>query len=101
MTDFVLKNIFFKFNMEMKIQKSGTVIGTKFALPIFMDPAETKCLTVQDLPPFLWLHLMDNIFFIWTHAEEKLVQFLNKFNNFHLNLRFRYETLKNNVSRYF
>ena len=87
--------------MEMKIQKLGTVIGTKFALPIFMDPAETECLTVQDLPPFLWLHLMDNIFFIWTHAEEKLVQFLNKFNNFHLNLRFRYETLKNNASRYF
>ena len=37
---------------------------------------------------------MDNIFFIWTHGEEKLVQFLNKLNNFHLNLSFTYETLK-------
>ena len=46
MTDFVLKNISFKFNMEMKIQKSGTVIGTKFALPILA---------------FLWIQQKQNI----------------------------------------
>ena len=31
MTDFVLKNNFFEFNCEVKRQKSGTAIGTKFA----------------------------------------------------------------------
>ena len=35
---------------------------------------------------------MDDIFFIWTHGEEKLTQFLNKFYNFHSYLKFTYET---------
>ena len=66
-----------------------------------MDPAETECLTVQDLQSFLWVHLIDNILFIWTHGDEKLVQFFNKLNNFHPNLSFTYETSKNNVSIFF
>ena len=39
MAEFVLKNNFFKFNGEVKRQKPGTAIGTKFAPPyacIFM-----------------------------------------------------------------
>ena len=35
---------------------------------------------------------MDDIFFIWTHGEEKLTQFLNEFYNFHFYLKFTYET---------
>ena len=33
--DFVLKNNFFAFNGEVKRQKLGTAIGTKFELPTF------------------------------------------------------------------
>ena len=95
MADFVLKNNFFEFNGEVKRQKCGTAIGTKFAPPyacIFMDEVETEFLKSQELQPFLWLRYIDDIFFIWTHGEEKLTQFLNELNNFHSNLKFTYET---------
>ena len=52
MVDFLLKNIFFELNGEVKRQKSGTAIGTIFALPyicIFMDAVETEFLTSQYL----------------------------------------------------
>ena len=44
MTDFVLEHKFFEFNGKVKQQKSGTVIGTKFASPYactFMDEVGT------------------------------------------------------------
>ena len=95
MADFHPKNKFFEFNGEVKRQKFGTAIGTKFAPPyacIFMDEVETEFLKSQELQPFLWLRYIDDIFFIWTHGEEKLTQFLNELNNFHSNLKFTYET---------
>ena len=67
MADFVLKNNFFEFSGEVKRQKSGTAIGTKFAPPyacIFMDEVETEFLKSQELQPFLWLRYIDDIFFI-------------------------------------
>ena len=101
MADLVLKNNFFEFNGKVKRQKSGTAIGTKFVCLyacIFMDAVATEFLTSQNLQPFLWFRYIDDIFFIWTHGEEKLVQFLIKLNNFHPNLSFIYETSKNNVN---
>ena len=86
---------FFEFNGEVKRQKSGTAIGAKFAPPyayIFVDEVETEFLKSQELQPFLWLRYIDDIFFIWTHGEEKLTQFLNELNNFHFNLKFTYQT---------
>ena len=56
MADFVLKTNFFKFNEEVKRQKSGAAIGTKLALPyacIFMDEVETEFLKSQQLQLFL------------------------------------------------
>ena len=55
MTEFVLKNNIFEFNGEIKRQKSGTAIGTKFTPPyacIFMDEVETEFLKGQELQPF-------------------------------------------------
>ena len=52
MAEFVLQNNFFEFNWEVKRQKSGTAIGTKFAPPyacIFMDEVETEFLKSQEL----------------------------------------------------
>ena len=100
MADFVLRNNFVKFNGEVKRQKSGTAIGTKFALPyacIFINEVETEFLKRQKLQPFLWLRYIDDIYFIWTHGEEKLTQFLNELNNFHFNLKFTYETSSSTV----
>ena len=57
-----------------------------------MDEVETEFLKSQELQPFLWLRYIDNKFFVWTHGEEKLTQFLNELNSFHSNLKFAYET---------
>ena len=42
-----------------------------------MDEVEIEFPKGQELQGFLWLHFTDNIFFTWTHGEEKLTQFLN------------------------
>ena len=101
MAEFVLKNNFFEFNREVKRQKSGTAIGTKFAPPyacIFMDEVETEFLKSQELQPFLWLRYIDDIFFIWTHGTQELDSFLNELNKFHPNLSFTYETSEERVN---
>ena len=82
MADFVLKNNYFEFNGEVKKLKSWAANGTKFAPPyacIIINVVETEFLANQYLQPFLWLRYIDDICFIWTHAEEKPTQFFSKF----------------------
>ena len=38
----------------------------------FMDKFETGILETQQLQPLVWFRCMDDIFFIWTHGEEKI-----------------------------
>ena len=57
-----------------------------------MDEIETEFLKSQELKSFLWVGYIENIFFIWTHGEAKLTQFLNELNNFYSSLKFIYET---------
>ena len=67
MAEFALKNNFFEFNGEVKKQKSGTAIGTKFVPPydfIFMNEEETEFLKSQEFQLFLWLRYIDEKFFI-------------------------------------
>ena len=59
---------------------SGTGIGTKFAptyVSIFMDKLESDFLKSQELTPLLWYRYIDDVFFIWTHGEEKLASFID------------------------
>ena len=101
MTGFVLKNNLFEFNSKVFQQISGNAIGTKFASPyacIYMDRVEQDILETQELQPLLWLRYTDDIFFIWTHGKEELKKFMEKFNNFTPNLRFRYESNEKRVS---
>ena len=72
MAEFVLKNNYFEFDRSVYQQVSRTAIGTKFAPPyacIFIDRLENDILETQILKPLVWLHYIDNIFFIWTHSE--------------------------------
>ena len=51
MSDFVLKNNYFKLNGQIKQQISGTAIGTKFSPPyarLFMDKIEIAFLETQE-----------------------------------------------------
>ena len=89
MARFVLENNYFEFNGDVKKQIPGTAIGTKFAPPyacIFMDDLETKLLQSQSLQPLVWFRYIDDIFFIWTHGNDKLEKFLDDLNSLTLSL---------------
>ena len=56
MAEYVLKNVFFEFDGEVKQRKSGAAIGTRFKPPfacIFMDEVETEFFKSKELQPFL------------------------------------------------
>ena len=95
MAKFVLKKNIFEFYSKVKQQISGTAIETKFAppyAPIFMDKVEIDFLKTQPVKPLVWLRYIDDFSFIWNESEEKLEEFLENLNNFHLHLKFRSET---------
>ena len=87
MAEFVLKNIFLGFNNQIKQQNSGTAISTKCAPTyacIFMDKVKTEFLEAKTDKPFWWVRYIDDIFFIWTHVQEKPKVFLEDLNKFYL-----------------
>ena len=99
--EFVLKNNHFEFNSKIKQQVSGTAIGTKFAPPyacLFMDKFEASFLETQQFQPLVWFIYIDDIFFIWTHGEEKLKIFLNSLNEFDTCIKFTYESDKESIA---
>ena len=53
-----------------------------------MDRLETDFLNTQEYLPLAWYRYIDNIFFIWTHGEEKLKFFLEDLNKYHPNINF-------------
>ena len=101
MAQFVLKNNFFQFNNDVFQQISSTAIGTKFTQPyafIFMDQIETKFLRTQTYQVCYGLDTSTIFFFIWTHAEGKLEEFMADFNAFNPNIQFTYKSNKKSIS---
>lgn len=95
MADFVLKNKFFKINSEVviKLQKSGTVIGTRFAPPyasIFMDKVETEfLLKIRNYNLSFCSNFILRIYsFICSFGEESSLCFLMNLINFIPNSNF-------------
>ena len=100
MAKFVLKNSYFEFKGKVKQQISGTAIGTKFAPPyacIFMDEVETSFLETQEIKPLVWFRYIDDVFFIWTHGQEKLDSFLEELNRCNSSIKFTYESSKTSI----
>ena len=62
-----------------------------------MDDLETKFLQSQSLQPLVWFRYIDDIFFIWTHGNDKLEKFLDDLNSFDNNIKFTHESSKDNV----
>ena len=46
----------------------------------------------------MWLRYIDDIFFIWTHSEEQLKEFMRELNSFDSNIKFTYEYSNKRVS---
>ena len=80
MAKFVLKNNYFKFNGKVKQQISGAAIGTKSTPPytcIFVDKVETSFLETHEMKLLICFQNID-VFFIWSHGQDKLDSFLGE-----------------------
>ncbi len=94
MLDLVLKNNTFVFNDKMYKQLGGTAMGTKLApayANIFMGNLEEKLLAGYPLKPDLWLRFIDDIFLIWNHGEQNLIEFVEYLNSAHRSIKFTSE----------
>ena len=97
---FVLKNNYIEFNSKVKQQISGTAIGTKFAPPyacMFMDKVEASFLEAQEMKPLVWFPYTDDVFFIWTHGQEKHDSFLEQLNRCNSYFKCTYESRKKSI----
>ena len=63
-----------------------------------MDTVERKFLSQQEIKPLVWLRYIDEIFFVWLKGEDKLLQFMEKLNEFHPSLKFTYEYSRTKVN---
>ena len=63
-----------------------------------MDRIETDFLEKQRLKPWVWLRYIDDTFFVWTHGENKLDEFFELLNSFHLNLKFTSERSEQKIN---
>ena len=44
-----------------------------------------------------YIYTYDDVFFIWTHGEEKLASFIDVLNNSHPNIKFTHESNKQHI----
>ena len=75
--DVVLTNNNFELNGTFYHQVSGTAVGTKLApsyTNIFLTKFEEKYVYTYPLQPILWKRFKDDIFFIWPHGRDSLLE---------------------------
>ena len=89
--ELVLTNNYFEFNGEFYHQLSGTAMGTKLApsyANLFMSKFEDKYVYTYPLQPLLWKRFIDDIFLIWPHGKNSLVEFIKHLNTAHPTIKF-------------
>ena len=69
----------------------GTKVAPSYA-NIFMSHLEEKYVYSHDNQPLLWKRFIDDMFLIWTHAMDKLMQFITHLNQSHSTIIFTSET---------
>ncbi len=93
----------FNFNGKNYLQVGGTAMGTRLApsyANIFMGRLEQKILKTLEtkgLKPALFLRYIDDIFTIWNKGEEKLLEFINFFNEAHPSIKYTFEYSKEQI----
>jgi len=65
---------------------------------LFMANLEEKFLSSCELKPFVWWRFIDDIFLIWQHGEESLVEFLANLNDCHNTIKFTSEYSEKSVN---
>ncbi|CAN7978991.1 unnamed protein product [Ixodes persulcatus] len=81
----------FEFNDNFFLQVSGTEMGTRMApnyTNIFMNRLEKTFLSDRPLRPLFYRRYIDDIFLIWEHTEDQLLEFIRDFNSAHPDIKF-------------
>ena len=89
--ELVLTNNHFEFNGEFYHQLSGTAMGTKLApsyANLFMTKFEDKYVYTYPLQPKLWKRFIDDIFLVWPHGRNSLIEFTEHLNTVHPTIKF-------------
>ena len=97
----VLDNNYFEFDNKFYRQTLGTAIGIKFApafANLFMTRLEERLLKESADLNLVWMRFIDDVFFIWTHGEEKLDSFINFLNSSHDTIKFTSEHSSNSIN---
>ena len=100
LADIVLKNNFFEHNSKTFKQKQGTAIGTKFAPSyaiLFMGEFEERALENYHLKPWVWWRYIDDIFLVWEHGEEALIEFISYLNSIHPTIKFTHKYSRDSI----
>ena len=58
---------------------------------------ETSFPETQEMKLLVWFQYIDDVFFIWTHGQEKLNSFLEERNRFNIYLKITYESSKTSI----
>ena len=100
LNEFILKHNYFSFDDDnmFYLQIKGTAMGTRMApqyANIFVADLEEEFLITYPLLPLRYFRFIDDIFFIWTHGEKKLLRFHSTFNirNPHIKLTMNFQLI--------
>ena len=97
----VLNKNSFQFNNKHYLQVGGVSMGTKTApsfANLFMRDLEEKLIDNHPKKPRLWLRYVDDIFIIWDHGEEALIDWVNYLNNTHASIKFTLEYSEKSIN---
>ena len=87
----VLTNNHFEFNLKHYHQVSRTAMCTKLTpsyANLFMTKFEEKYVYTYPLQPKLWKRFIDDIFLIWPHGMDSLLEFINQLNTVYSTIKF-------------
>jgi len=76
----------FCFDGQFYEQTDGVAMGSPLS-PVtanfFLEDFEKKAIKQATHKPVCWFIYVDDTFVIWSHGQEKLTEFLNRFNGLH------------------
>ena len=91
----------FRFNGRHFLQIKGTAIGTKLAPGFgnnYVAWFERLFVYLFHNQPLVWLRLIDDIFLIWTHGEEALLEFVDYLHSRVKSMNFTLEYSRSSVN---
>ena len=89
-----LTNNFVRFGQSYFRQAEGIAMGSRVAPPlaiVFMHALETLFLAAPRLQPSLYVRYVDDVFGVWQHGKESLLEYFTFLNTIHPKVKFTIE----------